>query len=161
MASSVSFTSSTGTDPVRALDLFLAGTVNPSREAMEYAGQREITRIRTRTMAGTDVNGSPFAPYSPAYAKRRAKKGRSIAPVNLLMTGIMQTSLTVEIRGPKSFAIVEMNEEAKAYGRAHNEGAPSRGLPQRRWFDTSPAELGEMTKDLLSFGSEGFVQTIG
>jgi hypothetical protein len=144
---------------VRALDIFLAKTAHPSAEAMLYAGQREITRIRKRTLQGTDVDGSPFAPYSKSYAKYRAKRGRNVSPVDLLFHGIMQTSLTVEVRGESAFAIVEKDPKAAVYGRAHNEG--NSRLPKRRWFDTNTAELGEMTKDLLAFDTDAFTQSIG
>jgi len=159
MASQVTFTSSTGADPIAALDIFIARSSKPSTEAMLYAGQRQITRIRQRTMQGTDVDGSPFAPYSKRYAKYRASRGRNVSPVDLLFTGIMQTSMTVEARGEASFAIVEKDPKAAVYGRAHNNG--NSRLPRRRWFDTNTVELGEMTKDLLAFDTANFTQSVG
>lgn len=142
----VVFRSKSGKDPVKAIT-DLIRDVLPSRAAMQKAAEAQIARIRARTLAGQDVNGNEFAPYSPKYAKLRQKAGKSGAPPNLQFTNRLLGSLDVQVRSEKQFAIVITDEEAREYGAANNYGT-SRGLPARRWFDTSDAELGQMMQDL-------------
>jgi len=52
--------------------------------------------IEARTMTGKDVDGDLFEPYSPRYAKFRAKAGHSVDKVNLFFTGLMFNALTHE-----------------------------------------------------------------
>lgn len=49
--------------------------------------------IKKRTMAGVDVDGSTFIPYTPSYALFRQEKGRS-PRVNLFFTGSMMSAMT-------------------------------------------------------------------
>jgi hypothetical protein len=146
----VTFLSSTGTDPAQVLTK--AATVLPSEEAMLYTGARQITRIRERTAKGIDVNGSPFKPYTKRYAKFRVKKGRNPSPVDLTMSGRLLNSMQVEVRGPDEFAITVQDVEAATYGKAHNEG--NGRVPRRRFVDTSPQELLEMRNDLFGFDNK-------
>ena len=60
-------------DPVHQIQLAAAAAL-PNRADLLFGGQLQIANIRTRTLAGTDVDGAPFAPYSAAYAARKAKK---------------------------------------------------------------------------------------
>ena len=148
MPSAFSFTGPNGESPSATITR-LTASILPTSEAMLYAGSRQITRIRERTALGNDVNGSPFAPYSPAYAKARGKSGRNVSPVDLLKSGRMLTSMRVETQGSEEFAITVQDAEAAAYGQAINDGAGHQ--PQRRFFDTSQAELDAMMNDLVSF----------
>lgn len=129
----------------------IALSVMPSPEAMLYAGARQITRIRTRTEQGVNVDRQPFVPYSKAYAKLRVKRGRKTRPVDLTMSGRMLGSLQAEVESPTSFSIAVTDATAAVYGKAHNEGLGN--VPERRWFDTSDFELAEMQKDLIEFGA--------
>lgn len=142
----VVFRSKSGKDPVKAITDLLRDVL-PTRGAMQHAGELQIARIRARTLAGNDVDGQQFAPYSPQYAKKRQQAGKRSAPPNLRFTNRMLGSLNVEVRSERQFAIVVTDEEARAYGAANNYGS-SRGLPARRWFDTSDEELGQMMTDL-------------
>lgn len=121
----------------------------PSEEAMLYAGARQITRIRTRTGQGMDVDQQPFTPYSKPYAKLRGKRGRKTIPVDLTMSGRMLGSMQAEVQSPKSFSITVTDADAAVYGKAINDGAGNQ--PERRFFDTSDPELVEMQKDLIEF----------
>lgn len=66
------------------------------RSLMTDIGFFLMTRIKERTLAGRDVEGNPFAPYSARYAFFRQKKGRPIDKVDLFFTGSMQSSMTHE-----------------------------------------------------------------
>lgn len=48
-----------------------------------------LIRLRINTR-GEDANGNRYAPYSPAYAKKRAKAGRQTSRVDFLFTGELQ-----------------------------------------------------------------------
>jgi hypothetical protein len=61
---------------------------------MGEIGMFLMTRIKTRTAAGVDVNGSEFKPYSAPYAFFRQQKGRPIDKVDLFFTGSMLSSMT-------------------------------------------------------------------
>jgi len=61
---------------------------------MGEIGMFLMTRIKTRTAAGVDVNKSAFKPYSASYAFFRQKKGRPIDKVDLFFTGSMMSSMT-------------------------------------------------------------------
>ena len=54
------------------------------------------TRIKSRTLAGRDVDGKPFKGYSPGHAKRRQKLGLPTDKVDLFFTGSMQSAMTFE-----------------------------------------------------------------
>tara|TARA_R100001594_G_scaffold20959_1_gene40497 strand:+ start:63 stop:530 length:468 start_codon:yes stop_codon:yes gene_type:complete len=49
--------------------------------------------IKDRTRKGTDFKGKKFRPYSPKYAKQRAKEGRTQTP-NLFRSGQMLGNMT-------------------------------------------------------------------
>lgn len=149
MPSKVSFTGPRGQLPAEAIKE-LEASIIPSPEAMLFAGARQITRIRTRTMQGLDVDQQPFTPYSKAYSKLKAKKGREITPVDLTMSGRMFGSMQSTVESPTSFSISVTDVEAAVYGKAINEGSGTQ--PERRFFDTSDPELAEMQKDLIEFG---------
>jgi hypothetical protein len=148
MPSSVTFRGIGTADPEKAI-ADLLHDVMPTQEAMLFAGYRQITRIRTRTEQGIDVNGAPFADYSSKYKKVRLKRGRNTSPVDLTMSGRLMTSMQVEVRGKDQFAITVLDAEAAAYGRAHNEGLGH--MPRRRFFDTSDQELMAVRDDVFTF----------
>lgn len=53
----------------------IAEKVNPAavRAALNYAGNRSIDRMRSRTNSGVDVNYKAFPNYTPKYQKDKAK----------------------------------------------------------------------------------------
>lgn len=61
---------------------------------MREIGQLAIRAIQDRTRSGRDTDGRAFAPYSPAYAKRKAKAGLS-STVNLTVSGDMLNGLQI------------------------------------------------------------------
>jgi hypothetical protein len=55
-----------------------------------------IASIQARTSKGIDVEGSAFAPYTPAYRAFRERAGRPVNKVNLFFTGTMMNSMTFD-----------------------------------------------------------------
>ena len=61
---------------------------NATARGISRAGVFIENAIKDRTRKGTDFKGRKFRPYSPKYAKRRAKEGRTTTP-NLFRAGLM------------------------------------------------------------------------
>ena len=61
---------------------------------MEAIGRLARERIIRRTLMGQLPNGQPMPPYSPGYAKQRAKEGLSTKP-DLQVSGEMLRSIQV------------------------------------------------------------------
>jgi hypothetical protein len=74
--------------PLTELDLL-------TREDWRAVGHDQRERIIRRTKAGRDVDGRPFAPYSPSYAKQLAAEGMSTTP-DLEVSGRMLQAITVQ-----------------------------------------------------------------
>ena len=66
-------------------------------ELMEEIGNYVVFSILNRTGEGKDVNGNPFAPYSPRYKMFRLKHGHPVDKVNLFFSGSMLSSLTYSV----------------------------------------------------------------
>lgn len=62
---------------------------------MREVGQMAIRAIQARTRQGRDVKGQSFAPYSPAYEKRKADAGVGTGTVNLTVSGDMLNALQI------------------------------------------------------------------
>lgn len=65
------------------------------RAILERAMLLGIGAIKRRTGKGLDVEGKPFLPYSPRYAKLREESGRRSQPVTLLLQGAMLNGLAI------------------------------------------------------------------
>lgn len=63
---------------------------------MTEIGLFAMTRIKSRTVEGEDVDGTPFKPYSPKYAMFRQEHGHPTNKVNLTFTGSMLSSMTFD-----------------------------------------------------------------
>lgn len=67
-----------------------------ARPMLGEIGMFILLKIKKRTIKGEDVNGLDFIPYTPMYAKSRAKEGYSIKPVDLTKTGSMLSAMDYE-----------------------------------------------------------------
>lgn len=75
-----------------------------STEVMREVGALATRLIRTRTMAGRDREGQPFAAYTPDYAAKKAKEGLGTTP-NLTVSGRMLNDMTVTDAAPGKVSI--------------------------------------------------------
>ena len=64
-----------------------------SRKALSKTAMFLQNAIKDRTRKGRDFRGRSFRPYSPKYAKQRAKEGRTTTP-NLFRSGQMLGNMT-------------------------------------------------------------------
>ena len=93
------------------------------RQALAKGTVLEVTELKLRTRSGTSVDGGAFKPYTPAYAKRRAKAGRSVSPPDLTFTGAMLGSIKTEVKDTPEGAEASVffgspNEQKKAEGNS-------------------------------------------
>jgi len=100
-------------------------------QAMALEEAKEI-RKRTETDK-VDVDGRSFKPYTTAYKKHRAKKGRGTTP-NLSFTGKMLGALGQRIRPRKDGVKIQLsgNEGFKAWATEKHG---------REWFDISDKRM--------------------
>lgn len=91
---------------------------------------RAIIVINTQ-QKGVDYKGKTFKPYSPAYKKRRQKKGRS-GRVNLTFTNQMMSSIIHRLIGKgKILMTFSRAREAKKAGWQEDKGRDFFGLSSK------------------------------
>lgn len=66
------------------------------KKLLNEIGMFVLTTVKRRTLAGEDVSGNAFAPYSNGYALFRKKAGYQIDDVDLTLTGTMLSAMTYE-----------------------------------------------------------------
>ena len=71
----------------------VAVNINVEVTAAQGALSQLKTKIPNATRKGRDFKGRAFRPYSPKYAKQRAKEGRTTTP-NLFRSGQMLGNMT-------------------------------------------------------------------
>jgi hypothetical protein len=139
MSSSASF----DRDPL-AVVVTLEHAAQVTEVDLELAGEMMRSTILEKTARGVDVDGTPFAPYAPAYAKKRTKSGRN-AKVDLLWSGKMLQALRIVVnRALNEVALVIYGEESVRAG-AHDSGVPGR-LPRRHWLGATVADTERIAK---------------
>lgn len=115
--------------------------------------------------SGTNRNDQPFAPYTPAYAKRRQKAGFQIRKVDYTRTGRLWGSITPEVvQNRDGVVVVEVaprgtDNEVKLLGRGAvnpRKDGVSRGLITL----PSDQELEEVFADLANEILDDFLRTI-
>lgn len=120
----------------------------------EEVAEKIRKRIYDRTLAGRDVEGKAFAPYSAAYRNWLAATGAgSTGKVDLYFTGGMLESMSA--RGEKDKGVVyfasSRGEELMLY-HMRGEG----GLPQRQFFAVSDEDVEELMKKMEDHLEEVF-----
>jgi hypothetical protein len=109
----------------------------------EQALSDEATQIVLRTRRGVDADGSPFAPYTEAYAKRRSDKGRRTSPVDLTFTGNMLNAITVKVVRTLETIV------GTIFFNSTTEALKARGNQEkRRFFGLSEEQVKRLTDKL-------------
>lgn len=67
-----------------------------TRKPMAAAAAKAVAIITKRTTEGRDIDGLPFAPYTPGYEAQKAGSGRGTNPPNLTATGQLLQQLKVK-----------------------------------------------------------------
>ena len=94
--------------------------------------------IHKRTVAGKEVEGGSFKPYSKSYAKQRAEGGRSAKP-NLTWSGRMLSSISAKAGKDYGKLSLTGREGFKAWANEENG---------REWFDLSSKQHDEIIKSI-------------
>ena len=96
--------------------------------------------IIEKTGMGVNFLHQKFAPYSPAYSKKKGK-----TKVDLRDTGTMLNSITAKAMSANHGKVfVGAHSDIAEY---HNEGAYMKArLPQRRFMDINDTQLAALTK---------------
>ncbi len=103
----------------------------------------EAARIDIRTRSGKDVDGNTFEPYSPQYAKFKAKRGRRVDPPDLTFTGRMLAAITTSVKraAGQLIGIIEFSSAL--------EGAKARkNMERRRFFGLSDEQVARLKAKL-------------
>lgn len=88
----------------------------------------EATRMVLRTRQGKDVDGNSFAPYTPQYAKFRAKRGRRSTPVDLTFAGNMLAAITTKFERTRDKIV------GRIFFNSAREATKARGNQEKRPF---------------------------
>lgn len=127
------------------------GLTPVARRTMAQVGNFALLRIKERTLAGKDVHGKPFVPYSEKYMRFRKSKGRPTDDVDLFFSGGMMAAMQqrpIE-RGVQLF-FASAQEAAKAHG--HNTGFNGRNPSKKReFFALSDKDVNEI-RDIVEEG---------
>ena len=111
-------------------------------------GEKTVAVVRARTLAGTDMDGHRFTPYSSAYARRRRAAGLSATP-DLSVTGKLLRSVRWQRAGSLTRVYVATSRRGKIsnydLARIHHFGARAGRrhnavIPARPFFGLTPAD---------------------
>ena len=117
------------------------------KELMSQVGAYVMLQIKTRTLAGKDVSGNAFVPYSSDYAFFRDETGHDTSNVNLFFRGHMLAAMDANADDTSvEIYFNDAQQAAKAHG--HNYGSAKTGLPQREFFALSEDDV-EKIKDMI------------
>jgi hypothetical protein len=101
-----------------------------------------LTRLRVNT-EGRDSTGARFSPYSPGYAKQRAKRGRQTAFVDFSDTGALWAAIraTVESRSAGSVTVVITARDALSQDKLAGALGTPKARPRGNILVPSAGEL--------------------
>ena len=111
-------------------------------------GEKTLAVVRARTLAGTDMDGHRFAPYSSAYARRRRAAGLSATP-DLAVTGKLLRSVRWQRAGALTRIYVATSRRGRIsdydLARIHHFGARAgrrhnAAIPPRPFFGLTPSD---------------------
>ena len=111
-------------------------------------GEKTLAVVRARTLAGTDMNGHRFTPYSAAYARRRRAAGLSATP-NLSASGRLLRSMRWQRAGAITRIYVGTSRRGRIsdydLARIHHFGARAGRrhnavIPPRPFFGLTPSD---------------------
>lgn len=76
------------------------GTLKPDLEELAANDAKGLLYLRVFGKGGSkDIDNNKLKPYTPAYARRRAAKGRQASSVDLQVTGGLKNSIQVGRKG--------------------------------------------------------------
>lgn len=128
----VNFIASTGQRPLTHFAALVA-KLNPTDDDMKTASRYLVEKTRSQALSGFDANGTPFAPYSPAYQK--AKKQSQVDLYSRYAHAHMLDSLKAEVTAnPPGISVGIFDNEELALRARVNDGGLSLSGRQARTF---------------------------
>lgn len=113
-----------------------------AHEALAEMATTQIVLIQRRAEKGIGLDDAPMPAYSAAYARIKAKAGRSVSERNLTWSGSMLRAIVVDQVGRDErgfFAEIKFATQAQAEIAGYNqERAP--------WFGVSPSDAKTLEK---------------
>jgi len=116
-----------------------------SSDAMKKIGDEAVRMMIDRTKKGIDIDGMPFAPYSPQYIKYKSEAGRVTDPVNLQFNGEMHRSMLVV--ATNNNANISYGDRQRALVALYHQ--TGNGQPQRKHFGFT-SEQARRIMDMLT-----------
>ena len=116
-----------------------------SASAMKKIGDEAVRMMIDRTKKGIDIDGMPFAPYSPQYIKYKGEAGRVTDPVNLQFNGEMHRSMLVV--ATNNNANISYGDRQRALVALYHQ--TGNGQPQRKHFGFT-SEQARRIMDMLT-----------
>jgi len=103
--------------------------IDGGSSVLREAGERLAVKVENRTMSGIDEDGRSFAPYSPAYAKRKLSRTVNLhgEPRPQMFADFGTTRATAT-----GFTIGFRSAESQKKALIHQTGAGS--MPERRFM---------------------------
>jgi phage gpG-like protein len=154
-------------DPVTAAKRLVVDA-QPTVADVQYAFERERSRILKRTASGVDAHGVRFAAYSPGYAKKKAKyrdpgtvdlRGRN-APhmLQAMLTQADETGGTIGFYDERAAMLAKIHNEGgtiktrlgKGKGKPKKGGKATFQMPKREFFVAPDDDLRAMEQDIGS-----------
>lgn len=127
----------------------------PTKELMTDIGDYVAARIKTRTLAGKDVDLSPFVAYAPSTVKQRAKKGLQTSHVDLFASGKMLAAVG-RLTTTSNEVLIGLSSGIEAKKAIiHKLGL---GLPKRDWFGIGTDKV--MTEGITKIADEALDKAI-
>ena len=112
-----------------------------SQKLQNLLGLAVTRKVKDRTRKGTDVDGSPFKPYSKGYKKKRKQAGLSTSTVNLAFSKYdsMQKSIDhiVSRDFSKVVVYIKNNNKKRQIARYHHYKGAGKSKVVRKWFGLS------------------------
>lgn len=100
--------------------------IQPNEGDLMLAGEFQRGNMRDRSFAGVDINGHPFVPYTPGYAKQKGQTNVDL--FGRKASKHMLNALTVQVPSDASSINIGIWDDGELATRAqvHNEGATIR-----------------------------------
>lgn len=157
----------------------LATDAKPNASDLAKAGDYLVPVIRNRTLSGVSYDGTPFAPYSPAYASRKGGSTVTLFSQGDKNQGHMLDAVTHQETDNTLDVGIFGNDKLATLAQVHQEGATirtrlgwgmegfkrhpgrrrTRGkdfstIPARRWLGASEQDIARMNEIIMESMAE-------
>ena len=115
-----------GGDPVADFQSFVDRVYHPSEESLMTAGLIVRQQIREQALAGVSFTGTPFAPYSPDYERRKGQQNVDLYSKEMRPHMLDALDVRVSTNPPEIEIGIFGDDELALRARVNNEGGTVR-----------------------------------